>query len=159
MEDKKKTLKNTLKGIGFLCIFYLGYKLIAPAFNMNDRPKMYRQVNIINADTVTLQALLEHFADSINKAPFLYSDSTTIFQNVIVIPEKTFQFNYALKIDTRKYDMPKLKKAVEKSLLDSFINIPSFKAFKDSNITVIFNFTNIKMKPLFKIEFTPDKYK
>jgi hypothetical protein len=161
MTDKKKIIKNYFRYVGILIVSYLGYKLIAPAFNMNDRPKMYRQTNTIKKDTVTsinIKEMLEYVADSINKTPSSYSDDITTLQNAIVLPDKTFQYNYTLKIDTQKYYMPKFKKIIRKALLDSFVNVPSFKTFKDSSVTVVFNFTNVKMKPLFKIIFTPDKY-
>lgn len=163
MENKKTTLRNTLRGFGIFCLAYIGYKLVSPVFYMNDRPKMYSQTNTIKTDTINttfnITNLLVGDADSANRNPSAWSDSMIIFQNAVVTSKKTIQYNLALKIDRNKYNIPKVKRLMEKNLLDSFINLPAFKVAKDSNVTIVFNFTDIKMKPLFKIALTPDKYK
>ena len=159
MEKKRTIIDNAIRGFAIFCLAYLCYKFIAILTNYNygnnnHSAKIYRQT-----DTVNIEDLLENTADSLNRTPSMYSDSTTIFENATVLPNKTFQYNYALKIDTRKYNIPKMKELTEKNLLDKITTIPSFKLFKDSSVTVVFNFTDIKMKPLYKIVFTPDKFK
>ncbi|MDQ6903611.1 MAG: hypothetical protein M3139_11425 [Bacteroidota bacterium] len=162
--ESKKTAMNALKSFGLFVIFYLGYKLISPAFRMNDRPKMYIQKSLTKTDTshviaVNITNILQYDADSMNRNTSLFSDSTTTLRDVSVIPAKTIQFNYTLKLDPNKYNMPKVKRVLEKNLLDSIVNSSSFKVYRDSSVIVVFNFTDIKMNPLFKIKFTPDNYK
>ena len=164
MESKKPTFKTALRSAVIFCGAYFVYKLIFLAFQMNDRPKMYKQINYLKADAPQRNAMnildmLNYTADSLNKNTSAMSDSITILENVVVLPDKTIQYNYALKLDAKKYDIHKVKRILERSIFDSIINVPSFKSCRDSSVTAIFNFTDIKMKPLFKIEFTPNEYK
>lgn len=160
MDDKKKTLKNTLKGIGITWLAYLAYKLIFPSVQINDRVKMYQQASaIIKQDTLIGNNELQYAADSINKNSHRWIDSITEFIDADVLPNKTLQYNIALKIDRKLYDIPKVKKLVEKSLSDSISTIPELRSFNVNKVTIIYNYTDIKKNPLFKIVFTPDKYK
>ncbi len=153
MKDKKAIFKSTLRSIFILTATYLGYKLISPAFRMNDRPNIYKNATFVDNN------VLAFAVDSLNKNSYVWLDSMTEFINAAVGLNKTLQLNFALKIDTNKYDIHAFKEATEKYLLDSILISPSFKRLRDNNVTVIYNFTDIKMNFLFNILFTPDKYK
>ena len=98
-------------------------------------------------------------ADSVNKIGHNYDDSMTEFISAHSLPNKIFQYNYVLKIDTNKYDIRKLKEIDEKQIFDSVIMTAAFKEIRDYNVTIIYNFIDMNQNPLYKLVFTPDTYK
>ena len=155
MTDKKLLFKNTLRGCVGTIILYMGYKLLNPSPNYHKSFKSYAQIDTTN----NIKYAMQYAADSINKISPMWIDSMTELVHASALPNKTFQYNYAIKIDTSKYDMKLVKEVIEKSLSVNIKTIPEVHLFRDSGVILIYNYTNMKMKPLFKFTFTPDKYK
>lgn len=153
MTEKKAIYKSTLRNFVVLCVVYLGYRLIAAPPNNHNNFNNYNQIK-----TLSIDEQLKRAADSVNKSSHLWIDSLTEFVNVDVLANKTFQYNFALRIDTNKYNMKVLKELNEKNLYNTFISSPSFKIFKDNDVTIIYRYTDIENNFLYQIIFTPDKY-
>lgn len=155
MVDKRSNIKNALRGFAIFCVTYLVYKLMISPFHSNN---VYKN-NKSPIDTNFIYTALQTAVDSINTHSNFWIDSITEFKNALVLPNKTLQYNYVLKIDTNKYNIRKIKELDEKNLFDNFIKTSSCKTFRDSSVTIIYNYTDIKMNALYKIVFSPDKYK
>lgn len=92
-------------------------------------------------------------ADSINKSCPLTIDSITDLKNVTLPTSKAFQYNLALQLDSKQYNLNKLKKIIDKEIISQFISTPQFNMFKDSNVTVIYNFIDKNGRLMFKSVF------
>ena len=154
MADKNLFFKNTLKWFAGTIILYMGYKLLTPSPNYHKSFKNYGQIDTTN----NIKYELQFTADSLNKMCPIWVDSVTKLVQVSAVPNKTLQYNYALKIDTSKYNMKLVKQLIQKDLSVN-IKIPKGHVFKDSGVTLIYSYTTMKMIPLFKFTFPPDKYK
>jgi hypothetical protein len=108
--------------------------------------------NVVNLELVKA-------ADSINKNSLVWIDSMTEFLRAQSLPNKILQYNYAVKIDTNKYDIRKLRELSRKGIFDRFIMTPACKVFRDNNVTIIYNYTDMKNESLYKLVFSPDTYK
>lgn len=151
MKNKKAYIITSLKTFGWFCLAYILYRIMfapTPPHNFNtNNPDNYINLQLIKV------------ADSVNKIAHNYDDSMTEFVSAESLPNKIFQYNYALKIDTNKYDIRKIKEVNEKQIFDSIIMAPALKELRDYNVTIIYNFIDVNKNPLYKIVFTPDTYK
>ena len=91
---------------------------------------------------------LQEAADDLNKNSYTWKDSVTEFINAVVISDSEFQYNFALKIDTSKYDMKKLKVLNEENLFNNFKTHQQQVLLKKNNITITYNFYRYKYAPL-----------
>ena len=151
MVNKKQYLKDSLKGFLIFCLVYLAYKAIVLSVSFY-KTKDYKQVK-------SRWLELQEAADDLNKNSYTWKDSVTEFINAVVISDSEFQYNFALKIDTSKYDMKKLKVLNEENLFNNFKDTSATGSFKKNNITITYNYTDTNMHPLYKIIFTPDRFK
>ena len=142
-------------GIVLLLIVFVGYQLVRPLiFPTHNYRKSLGQV-----DTLSANGILKIVADSLNKQCPLWIDSITELVNTEALINKTIQYNMALKIDRKKYDLEKLKEASEKYLMSNFVNSPYFADFSRDNITLVYNYTDTGKNFLYQIQLTPDEYK
>lgn len=100
-----------------------------------------------------IEQMLLIVADSINKSCPLSIDSITDLKNVTLPNSKAFQYNLALQLDAKKYNLNKLKKIIDKEIISEFISTPVFKMLRDSNVTVIYHFIDKNGRLMFKSVF------
>lgn len=142
-------------GIVVLLIVFVGFQLIRPLISPTHN---YRK-NLRKVDTLSAHDILKIVADSLNKQCPLWIDSITELMNAEALINNTLQYNVALKIDRKKYDLEKLKEANEKYLMSNFVHSPYFADFSRDNITLAYNYTDTGKNFLYQILLTPDKYK
>jgi hypothetical protein len=87
-------------------------------------------------------------------------DSTMRVDSVYSIPEDTIVYNATfLKIDEKRLNMKCVKDTKEQRMLVIMKTSPGFKAFRDNNVSLVYNYRDIEKHPLFSVYITPDKYK
>ena len=160
MQDKRSIYKNSLRGFLIVCVSYLIYRSLqpspsAPVYNRTSPT----YTNSKNSDTISIEKILSIAADSINQKAPIWLDSITELSGAIALPNKTLQYNYSLKIDAAKYNIPVLKKSAERTVFTTFIHGSSFALFKKNDVTAVYNYTDMKNNFLFKFIFTPNRYK
>ena len=96
---------------------------------------------------------------AINKTCPMYVDSLTRLDSTEALPNKTFQYNYTVKIDTSGMPMSEIKENVRKQILNTLKTDVSFKEVKDNDAVITYNYNNELGNFLFKFEFSPKDYK
>ena len=127
------------------------YFLLSPNHN-------YRKSGI-NVDSMNVSNALYEQVYDLNKKGPMWIDSVTEFVSAAVTKNKTIQYNMLLKIDRNEYDLGTLKIAFEKHTLENLEKNPSYNEFKENEITIIYDYSDMKKDFLFQVELTPDKYK
>lgn len=102
---------------------------------------------------------LKTTAEETNKNCPMYVDSLTRLDNTEALPNKTFQYNYSVKIDSTTTNINELKTNLRSSILNSIKTSPSLKEFRDNNVTLVYNYSNNSGSFLFKFQFAPSDYK
>ena len=146
MANKGKYLKDAGKGFLVFAIGYLVYRAISPS------PIVYKPPTI-----KSISGQLQDDANHINKNSYTWKDSVTEFLYAKVISDSELQFNFALRIDTTKYDMKFLRDNHKKNLREN-LNKYATEFYKKNNITISYNITDTAMHPLYKIIFTPNEF-
>lgn len=103
--------------------------------------------------------VLSIISDSINKLCPMNVDSITTAVNTYALPNKIFQYNYSVNIDTTKYNMGMAKGNLEKYLLNSLRTNPSYDKMKTFNATFIYSYSTNDGNFLFKFTYPPEKYR
>ena len=102
---------------------------------------------------------LKSASEMTNKNCPIYLDSLTRLDNTIALPNKTFQYNNTVKIDTTVLSLNVLKANLKNSISNSIKTNPAMKEFRDNHVTVVYSYSDVNGNFLFKLEFTPQDYK
>ncbi|MDB5227187.1 MAG: hypothetical protein JWN78_1380 [Bacteroidota bacterium] len=124
--------------IGFVTMFAIQYFLSHPTYN-----KVLMQV-----------------ASELNKSCPIMVDQETRLDNVVALPDKTFQYNYTLiNMERQNVDINALEGYLKPVILNSIKTNPDMKPFRDQNTTIAYSYKDRKGVFLFKLLFTPMEYK
>ena len=154
MESKNNTIKRFIRTSVLIFLVLILIRFLNYYHHSNISQSDLRKIDSISFLTTLL---LE--SDSMNKNAPMWTDSQTEFISAAVMNKNTFQYNFALKIDTTKYNMPKFREIMRKNIYDNFINTVQDSIFKAHNVSVIYNYTDTANNPLFKLIFNTDTNK
>jgi hypothetical protein len=110
-----------------------------------------------DVDTSTMYGMLKDRSDTLNAACPRWVNNVTELLSTGVSKPKSFLYNFLIKKDSADMNISTLKDSVNKSLLD-FVASEDFKPFRDSSVTMIYNFCDVKNKFLFQLVYSPDVY-
>lgn len=98
--------------------------------------------------------------NEINKTCPLMVDAETRLDNTLVIPPKTFQYNYTvLSAEAGLVDTIEVKKRIEPTILSFVKTNPQLKVMRDNNTTLNYYYKDKNGIYLFIITVKPEQYK
>ena len=107
-----------------------------------------------------VEKILTKAANDMNKTCPTMVDRETRLDNTIVLPGKIFQYNYTFIHWTKdSLDFARLQNEMEPAILNGVKTNPDLKVYRDHNVTMAYNYADMKGVFLFKIMITPEKYK
>jgi hypothetical protein len=102
------------------------------------------------------KVLLE-VANEVNKTCPMRVDQETQLDNVVALPENTFQYNYTLlNLNRVDMDIDDLKKTLEPNIVNSVKTNPSMKVFRDNKTTMVFYYSDKNKEFVFEIVVPPN---
>lgn len=144
MDDKRIESRNKLIGIIVGLIVFYGVSYFV-------RTKFFGPPSLNKA--------LMQAASEINKSCPMMADNMTRLDNVVAGTDKELQYNYTLiSIDRATVDTNSFKKAVEPLLINNVRTMPSMKAFRDQEVTIIYSYKDKAGLFITRIVITPEKY-
>jgi hypothetical protein len=152
LDNLKGSAKSILKYIGIVILIKIVWSFVS--FSSHGNKGAY-----IPPYVPSLNEMLVSVADSLNNKGVVWNDSITEFTGVTLPQSKAIQYNYQLKIDASKYNIGKLKKIMDTSVFNNAIKGEDCRTFKDSGVTIIYNYCDISNKFLFQCIYTPYRYK
>lgn len=82
-------------------------------------------------------------------------DSITTFENTSINGSDTFQYNYRLDIDRRKYNVRILKKNLSQKVYSDWINTPKFDPLRSRALTIVYSYEDKSGTFWFNETFAP----
>lgn len=158
MKDNKTGPKSFVKSMAIFALGYLLYKAIFVTFiatpsshphNSLYKPKMQQE-------TVNFQ--LTKVVDSLNKLIPFRVDSLTEYTGVQLLQFKTLKLNVKINIDSSKYDLRKFKKLIDSVWFNEVIMSEGWKAVRDNDVSIIYEFSDMHNDSMFTLEFSPNTY-
>jgi hypothetical protein len=108
----------------------------------------------------SIEKLLKQTANNINKSCPMIVDSETQLDNIVVMPDNVFQYNYTLvNMEKETIDIEDIKNYVEPILINGIKTMPELKMFRDNNVTMAYYYKDKNGLFLTRIEISPEKYK
>ncbi len=130
--DKKKII-NTI--IGMLAFFISYFAIQYFVFNKNSIDKKLIEV-----------------ANEINKNCPITLDKETRLDNTLVLPNRTFQYNYTLvNIDKSVIDADELKNYLQPGILNTIKTNPDMKTLRDNKVNFVYRYVDKNNEFIFKI--------
>ena len=87
-------------------------------------------------------------------------DANTRLDNTIVLPKKTFQYNYTLiNLEKETTDIEEMKKYLEPNITNNIKSNPEMEYYRKRDVTLKYYYYDKHGVFLFNISVTPDKYK
>lgn len=100
---------------------------------------------------------MSEIASEINKSCPMLLDSITQLDNVLVMPDNVFQYNYTL-LHTDEINIEGLKESMQPALLNLIRTSPQMKTLRDYDCTFSYFYKDKNGVFLFSITVTPDDY-
>jgi hypothetical protein len=142
-ENTQTKRKKVMSAIISVCAFFASYFLIQQLFF---KPNLDKQ--------------LAKVASEINKTCPMQVDEYTVLNNVVSLPNKTLQYNYTLPDYTKaEANIDTMKKYVFPDILIRVKNSPDLKYYRDSNVTLNYNYSDKEGIFVYKYVVTPKMYK
>jgi len=138
--DKKKIIKIVVGAIAFILVYVSIQQIVfkSPSF-----------------DKQMMQT-----ASELNKSCPIMVDSETRLDNAMALPENTFQYNYTLvNMNKEEMNVSEAENFLQPNILNSIKTNPDLKAFRDNNVTMVYNYKDSNGEHLFKLIFEPSQYK
>lgn len=108
----------------------------------------------------SFEDILQLTASEINRHCPQTVDKDTRLDNVAILPEKRFQYNYTIIAYTAsEIDIPMLEKNQYPVILNSIKSSPDMKLFRDHEVTLIYSYRDRLGNYIFSMEFKPSDYK
>ena len=104
------------------------------------------------------QAMVE-YADELNKTCPFTVDEATQLDNVIVLPDNVFQYNYTLAFMKDSVNTDELKNYLEPRILNNIKTQPEMKIIRDNQVTLNYNYRDRTGAHLLTISVKPEQYK
>jgi hypothetical protein len=107
-----------------------------------------------------LDKVLIKEANELNKnCPFMV-DQVTRLDNALVLPNKTFVYNYTLiGMDKSQVNIDTLKKYLEPGILNNIRTNPDMAKQREYRVTLVYSYKDEKGEFIHKFTITPDMYK
>lgn len=151
-DNVKKSIRISLKYLAIIIVARVlwGFFSLSSYSNKNVYTPPYKP---------SINEIIVYVADSLNNRSPVWTDSVTELTGVILPDYKTIQYNFDFKINPLKYNIPKLKEIMDTTVFEASIKGEGFRVLKDSGVTIIYNYCDTGNRPLFKLVYTPDRYK
>ncbi len=99
------------------------------------------------------------YADELNKTCPFTVDEATQLDNVIVLPDNVFQYNYTLAFMKDSVNTDELKNYLEPRILNNIKTQPEMKIIRDNQVTLNYNYRDRTGAHLLTISVKPEQYK
>lgn len=113
--------------------------------------------------TPTLDKQLVEVANEVNKSCPITVDAETQLDNVIVLPNRTFQYNYTLvNLDKNSIDtelLEEFEEYLQSDILNTLKTNPDVEFFRENDVTISYNYKDRNNVHILKLVFTPEQYK
>lgn len=98
-------------------------------------------------------------ASEINKTCPIMVDKDTRFDNAVVLPNNTLQYNYSLlNFDRAKINSDTLKMFITPKLINGIKTNPEMRVYRENKTTFAYNYHDTDGKFIMKVLITPDMY-
>ncbi len=99
-------------------------------------------------------------ANEINAVCPIMADEETRLDNVVALPNNSFQYNYTLVNYAKKdIDVAKLKATVSPIILNNIKTNPDLQLFRDNKVTMIYSYKDKNGNFLFSSKYGYNDYK
>ena len=113
---------------------------------------------VVNTNT-SFEKVMVKTANEINQSCPIMVDSETRFDNVIVLPPSTFQYNYTLvNAEIEAIDLIVFENLIKPDLTNIVKTDPDLQAFRDNKITVNYHYIDKDGNELLTVSVTPEQY-
>jgi len=158
VKEKKKKNKFLLPVLLFSCAIvlaatgYVAYKAVQKIAD-SPLPKIVKSLS-------SLEGQMELVAETTNKNCPAMIDTETQLDNLEVLPEKVFQYNYTLiHYDRSQIDTLQVKNTISQNIVSSLKGNPQLKFQRDNNITLKYQYKDKNGAYIMSIIVTPEMYK
>lgn len=112
------------------------------------------------SNQTSIERLLKQTANNLNKSCPMVIDSETRLDNIVVMPNNVFQYNYTLvNIEKKTIDIEDMRNYIEPILINGIKTMPDLKMFRENKVTLAYYYKDKDGFFITRIEITPDKYK
>jgi hypothetical protein len=112
-----------------------------------------------NADEAMQKQMIKS-ANDMNKTFPAMVDRETRIDNVVVLPDKVFQYNFTfINLLKDSVDFVSMAQEMQPTVLNGVKSSPDLKTFRDHKVTFAYQYSDKNGMFMFKILITPEKYK
>ena len=131
---------------------YVAYKAVQKIAD-SPLPKIVKSLS-------SIEGQMELVAETTNKNCPAMIDAETQLDNLEVLPEKVFQYNYTLiHYDRSQIDTLQVKNTISQNIVSSLKGNPQLKFQRDNNITLKYQYKDKNGAYIMSIIVTPEMYK
>ncbi len=112
---------------------------------------------LFNKPTVD-EAIMEA-ASEINKSCPIMLDKDTRLDNVLAMPNNSFQYNYTLvNFEDNSIEVDELTDYLRPIIVNNIKTNPDMKWYRDNRVTFLYNYKDMNGIFILKLKVTPDEY-
>ncbi|MFH1005832.1 MAG: zinc ribbon domain-containing protein [Bacteroidota bacterium] len=136
-DRKKKIISTTVGMICFALAYYGVQQLFFPSFDKQ----------------------LVKIADELNKTCPVMIDQYTRWDNIMPLPNNSFQYNYTIIGNSKsEINLDTAKKYIKPNIINNVKKNPDLKFFRDHKTTLIYNYRDKNGEFVLNFSVTPDMY-
>ena len=108
----------------------------------------------------SIDKILMKTASEMNKTCPIMADQFTRLDNVLALPDNSFQYNYTVINNSKsEINLDTAKKYIEPVIINRVRTDPGLKFFREKKVTMIYNYQDKNGVFVVKYTVTPDMYK
>ncbi len=136
--NKQKMIQTAIGAVAAV----IGYFLIQQLFN---KP--------------TVDEAIMEAASEINKSCPIMLDKDTRLDNVLAMPNNSFQYNYTLvNFEDNSIEVDELTDYLRPIIVNNIKTNPDMKWYRDNRVTFLYNYKDMNGVFILKLKVTPDEY-
>ena len=151
--EKKKTNSKPIVAIIAAIVIYAVIQMIAFWFTL------VKNIETALSQPETIKQELIDASNTINsRCPYMI-DSYTQLDTTTPIEHYAFRYNYTLLgVSVREFDIEVFEAEMRPVITNQLRTDPSFNYFRDNNITMIYQYSDMNGRFILQIEVTPEDY-
>lgn len=119
----------------------------------------YFAVNAFLIEPLLVKNQLKKVAGEINMLSPIMVDAETRLDQAVVLPNKTFQYNYTLVYQSvEEMDTAVVAKNLKPTILKNIQTSPDLKPFREKLVTLNYSYKDQNDVPVLFLQFTPKEY-